>query len=259
MKNVLFNSEDIQNKVAQMSVQIDRKHTEDDDVVMICVLNGGFMFFSDLVKYMGKDVEIDFIRAKSYNGQDQGVVHILKDIETNIEGKHVYVVDDFYDTGSTLDRILEHLSTLNPKSPNYIAKQIGDMYKTVGVDGAVAINGEYANSSKYVYVDSVAVKTPDYFDNNGVAKSAYTPYFAAGLAGTSGSEYGTFKGATGTLFNSVPAAFGSVVPTATESQGIDPSDSNAYALAKLTLGNRDEYKFNVLLTPGIYNSIHSTE
>jgi hypoxanthine phosphoribosyltransferase len=113
---ILFTSEQIQDKVAEMAQYIDFKHTANDDVVMICVLNGGFMFFSDLVKNMSTDVEIDFIRAKSYNGQDQGVVHILKDIETNIEGKHVYVVDDFYDTGNTLNRILEHLSTQNPKS-----------------------------------------------------------------------------------------------------------------------------------------------
>jgi len=113
---ILFTSKQIQDKVTQIAHSIDFKHTVDDNVVMICVLNGGFMFFSDLVKNMTIDVEIDFIRAKSYNGQDQGVVHILKDIETNIEGKDVYVVDDFYDTGSTLDRILEHLSTQNPKS-----------------------------------------------------------------------------------------------------------------------------------------------
>lgn len=157
--------------------------------------------------------------------------------------------------------ILESYSnlSLDPKSPNYISKQIGDMYKTVGVDGAVAINGEYPNVSKYVYIQSVAVKTPDYFDNNGIAKSAYSVNFSSNLAGTSGSEYGSFKGATGTLFNNVAAAFGSSTPSATESQGIDPSDSNAYALAKLTLGNRDEYKFNILLTPGIYNSVHSTQ
>jgi hypoxanthine phosphoribosyltransferase len=116
MNRILFNSDDIQDKVAQIAVYIDRKHTKEDDIVMICVLNGGFMFFSDLVKTMMTDVEVDFIRAKSYNGQDQGVVHITKDIETNIEGKHVYVVDDFYDTGNTLNRILEHLSTQNPKS-----------------------------------------------------------------------------------------------------------------------------------------------
>ena len=113
---ILFTSEQIQDKVIEIAHYIDFKHTVDDNVVMICVLNGGFMFFSDLVKNMSTDIEVDFIRAKSYNGQDQGVVHILKDIETDIEGKDVYIVDDFYDTGKTLYRILEHLSTLNPKS-----------------------------------------------------------------------------------------------------------------------------------------------
>jgi hypoxanthine phosphoribosyltransferase len=113
---ILFSSDQIQTKVTEIAHAIDFKHTSDDDVVVICVLNGGFMFFSDLVKNMSTNIEVDFIRAKSYNGQDQGVVHILKDIETNIEGKDVYVVDDFYDTGNTLDRILEHLSTSNPKS-----------------------------------------------------------------------------------------------------------------------------------------------
>ena len=77
---ILFTSKQIQDKVTQIAQAIDFKHTTLDDVVMICVLNGGFMFFSDLVKNMSIDVELDFIRAKSYNGQDQGVVHILKDI-----------------------------------------------------------------------------------------------------------------------------------------------------------------------------------
>lgn len=113
---ILFTSEQIQEKVKEIAISIDSKHTANDDVVMICVLNGGFIFFSDLVQNMWTDIEVDFIRAKSYNGQDQGVVHILKDIETNIEGKYVYVVDDFYDTGNTLERILEHLSALNPRS-----------------------------------------------------------------------------------------------------------------------------------------------
>lgn len=116
MVNILFTSEQIQNKIKTIAHSISVQQDLKDDVIMICVLNGGFMFFSDLVKNMSTDIEVDFIRAKSYNGQDQGVVHILKDIETNIEGKDVYVVDDFYDTGNTLNRILEHLSTQNPKS-----------------------------------------------------------------------------------------------------------------------------------------------
>lgn len=125
--NILFTSEQIQEKVKEIAISIDSKHTTNDDVVMICVLNGGFMFFSDLVQNMWTNIEVDFIRAKSYNGQDQGVVHILKDIETNIEGKHVYVIDDFYDTGNTLDRILEHLSTLNPKSLQMVTLLIRDI------------------------------------------------------------------------------------------------------------------------------------
>jgi hypoxanthine phosphoribosyltransferase len=113
---ILFTSEQIQDKVAEMAQYIDFKHTANDDVVMICVLNGGVMFFSDLVRNMSTDVEFDFMRAKSYNGQDQGVVHITKDIEADIGGKTVYVVDDFYDTGTTLDSIVNHLSSFNPKT-----------------------------------------------------------------------------------------------------------------------------------------------
>ena len=150
--------------------------------------------------------------------------------------------------------------SLDPKSPNYISKQIGDMYKAVAVDGAVSTEGEYPNVSKYVYVDSVTSKTPDYFDNNGQAKTAFSVFFNSNLAGTSGSEHGAFKSATGTLFQTSTAAkYGSDAPSATESQGINPADGDAYALAKLTLGNRDEYRFNVLLTPGIYNSLHSSQ
>jgi hypoxanthine phosphoribosyltransferase len=113
---ILFTLTQIQDKVTEMAHAIDLKHTVNDDVVMICVLNGGVMFFSDLVRNMSTNVELDFMRAKSYNGQDQGLIHITKDIETDIEGKTVYVVDDFYDTGNTLDAIVNHLLIFNPKS-----------------------------------------------------------------------------------------------------------------------------------------------
>jgi len=113
---ILITSKQIQDKVTEMAHAIDFKHLKNDEVVMICVLNGGVMFFSDLVRNMSTDVEFDFIRAKSYDGQEQGTVHITKDIETDIKGKHVYIVDDFYDTGATLDYIAYHLLNFNPKS-----------------------------------------------------------------------------------------------------------------------------------------------
>jgi hypoxanthine phosphoribosyltransferase len=114
--NILLTSKQIQDRVKEMALEISFNHTSKDEIVMICLLNGGFMFFSDLVKNISLDFECDFLRVKSYSGQEQGLIHISKDIETDIEGKIVYVVDDFYDTGNTLDIVVEHLSNQNPIS-----------------------------------------------------------------------------------------------------------------------------------------------
>jgi len=84
--------------------------------VMICVLNGAFMFFTDLVKNMRIDCEIDFIRPKSYNGQDNsGGVQFLKDFEIDLKGKRVYIVEDIVDTGQTLFEILHRINDLMPE------------------------------------------------------------------------------------------------------------------------------------------------
>jgi hypoxanthine phosphoribosyltransferase len=71
--------------------------------VMICVLNGAFMFFSDLVKDMGIEIEVDFIRARSYTGTDNSAgVEFTKELEIDLCGKRVYIVDDMVDTGKTM-------------------------------------------------------------------------------------------------------------------------------------------------------------
>ena len=85
--------------------------------VFICVLNGGFMFFSDLLKKLEMNLEVDFIRAKSYEGKDNsGGVKILKDIETDLQGKRVYIVDDIVDTGNTMREILFYLEDYRPEA-----------------------------------------------------------------------------------------------------------------------------------------------
>ena len=78
--------------------------------VMICVLNGAFMFFTDLVKHMDIDCEIDFIRAKSYHGKNNsGGVSISKGLEVDLKGKRVYIVEDIIDSGATMIEILQHV------------------------------------------------------------------------------------------------------------------------------------------------------
>lgn len=85
-------------------------------IVMLCLLNGGFMFFTELVKGIDIDVECEFMRVKSYIKRKQGDIKITKDLETPIKGKHVYIVDDILDTGSTLIAVQEFLEIKKPKS-----------------------------------------------------------------------------------------------------------------------------------------------
>jgi hypoxanthine phosphoribosyltransferase len=110
----LFTELEIQNKVGEIAYKL-KKRQHDEPPVFICVLNGAFMFFTDLVKHMG-DCHIDFIRAKSYENQSQGEIRILKSIDMDIKGKDVYLIDDIYDSGNTITRLIKHLKNFNPKS-----------------------------------------------------------------------------------------------------------------------------------------------
>jgi hypoxanthine phosphoribosyltransferase len=108
----------IERRVRAMAHKISEEHTASGNTlppVMICVLNGAFMFFSDLVKDMGIDVEIDFIRPKSYHGRDNSAgVTFTKDIELDLKGKRVYIVEDIVDTGQTMIEILQRISDKMP-------------------------------------------------------------------------------------------------------------------------------------------------
>jgi len=106
---------DIQIKI--LAKKINDEHKDDPTpVVLVCILNGGFMFFSDLVKQITIPIEIDFIRCKSYFGRKQGDLVVTKDLETKIKGKHVYLVDDILDSGNTMKAVTKFLSVKEPKS-----------------------------------------------------------------------------------------------------------------------------------------------
>ena len=106
---------DIQVKI--LAKRISDKHRGDaTPIVMVCILNGGFMFFSDLVKQITAPIEIDFIRCKSYFGKKQGDLVITKDLETKIKGKHVYLIDDILDSGNTMIAVKKFLQVKEPKS-----------------------------------------------------------------------------------------------------------------------------------------------
>ena len=81
-------------------------------IVFVCVMKGGFMFFSDLVKKIDYPIEIDFIKCSSYAGQEQGAIQLHYDIETNIKDKTVFIVDDILDSGETMKFLIKHFKLL---------------------------------------------------------------------------------------------------------------------------------------------------
>ena len=102
--------------------QIAAEHSGDKTpVIMVGLLNGCFAFYSDLVRAMPIDVECDFMRVKSYTKRKQGDIQITKDLETAIKGKHVYIVDDIYDTGNTMAAVIEYLEVKHPASISIVA------------------------------------------------------------------------------------------------------------------------------------------
>ena len=114
---VLFTEEEIQTRVKSLALEVSYKNNpENSSRVMIGVLNGAFMFFADLVRNMEVDCEIDFMQAKSYIGQVQDRVNILKDVIIDLTDKDVFIVDDIYDSGNTMKCLIAHLQTKGPKS-----------------------------------------------------------------------------------------------------------------------------------------------
>lgn len=117
MSKILYTEPEIQFAVRKLAHDINQDSSKNSNPpVLICILNGAVMFYTDLCKCLHTDCVMDFIRVKSYEGQEQKELTLTKDIETNIEGRRVYLIDDIYDTGNTVKFLVNHLKQYNPQS-----------------------------------------------------------------------------------------------------------------------------------------------
>ncbi len=106
---------DIINAIKKISDEIDRD-LRDKDPLLICVLNGSFMFASDLMKEMSFNCEISFVKLSSYSGtQTTGSVKQLIGLNEDIKGRHVVLLEDIVDTGITIVNVVEQLKKLEPE------------------------------------------------------------------------------------------------------------------------------------------------
>lgn len=103
MESILISEEEIKNKVKELG-EILAEEYKDKNPLLVCVLKGGMPFMADLIKEMNIYLEIDFMDVSSYGSEmvSSGEVKILKDLDTNVEGRHVVFVEDIIDTGGTL-------------------------------------------------------------------------------------------------------------------------------------------------------------
>ncbi len=115
--SILISREELESKTKELGKQISDEY-KGKDLVIICVLKGGIMFTTDLVKEITLPLEMDFMAISSYGASTStsGVVRIIKDLETDIKGKDILIVEDIIDSGLTLKYLKELLKGREPSS-----------------------------------------------------------------------------------------------------------------------------------------------
>lgn len=116
-EKILLTEEEISNKVVELGKKISKEY-ENKDLLVVGILKGAIIFMADLLRSITIPVELDFMAVSSYGSSSTstGIVRIIKDLDHNIEGRNVLLVEDIVDTGLTLKYILENLQTREPAS-----------------------------------------------------------------------------------------------------------------------------------------------
>lgn len=120
--SVIINEKEISDKVAELAAVISADYA-DRDILLVGVLKGAVMIMSDLARALSRPVEMEFMAVSSYGSatSSSGVVRILKDLDRDISGRHVLVVEDIIDSGLTLSWLLKNLASRHPASLEVVA------------------------------------------------------------------------------------------------------------------------------------------
>ena len=116
--DVLFSEEQIRNKVKELGKRITEDFADEKELIVVGLLKGSILFMSDLIREIKLPLKIDFMTVSSYGNQKETSreVKIVKDLEENIMGQNVLIVEDIIDSGLTLNKILEILKAREPKA-----------------------------------------------------------------------------------------------------------------------------------------------
>jgi hypoxanthine phosphoribosyltransferase len=113
---IFISAADIAKKVTELGEQINRDY-QNQEIVLVCILNGSFIFCADLIRKLNVNVQVEFISVSSYHGAvSTGDIQFRLDVKQSLVGKNIIIVEDIVDTGLTLSFLLDHLKTKKPKS-----------------------------------------------------------------------------------------------------------------------------------------------
>lgn len=115
---VMISEQDVQARIKALGIEITEHYKNSEQVVMVGLLRGSFVFMADLARAIDLPMSVDFMTASSYGHGTESSrdVRILKDLDDDIKGKDVLLVEDIIDTGNTLSKVCEILSIREPKS-----------------------------------------------------------------------------------------------------------------------------------------------
>ena len=114
----LISERDIRERIRSLAGEIERDYPDGEGIHLVAILKGGFMFMADLVRAMSGRVTMDFMAVSSYGKgtTSSGQVRVLKDLDSNVEGRNIILVEDIVDTGLTLHYLQDLLRARAPKS-----------------------------------------------------------------------------------------------------------------------------------------------
>jgi hypoxanthine phosphoribosyltransferase len=142
VKRIAFGADQISGRVRELGKQITEAYPE-GELLVLGLLKGSFIFLSDLVREIRRPLQVDFLVASSYGDAtvSSGLVRLLYDPETELEGKHILLVEDIVDSGRTLQKLIDLLGERKPRSleicallHKHIATHLNTPVRFVGFD-----------------------------------------------------------------------------------------------------------------------------
>jgi hypoxanthine phosphoribosyltransferase len=170
LAKTLLTDKQIQDRLAEMSRDIERDY-EGHDLLLVGVLKGAVMVMADLARSLQRHVEMDWMAISSYGSgtTSSGVVRILKDLDTDISGRHVLVVEDIIDTGLTLSWLIANLRSRGPRSveictllrkPDALKMAVDVRYVGFDIPNEFVVGYGLDYDERYRNLDRVATLSP---------------------------------------------------------------------------------------------------